>query len=38
MTSETYLLLAVDGAAHAPNLSHPDAVNDPLLEFLRSIT
>jgi 3-oxoadipate enol-lactonase len=31
-------LVPVEGAAHAPNLSHPDAVNGPLLEFLRSIT
>jgi pimeloyl-ACP methyl ester carboxylesterase len=31
-------VVAVEGAAHAPNLSHPDAVNGPLLEFLRSIT
>ena len=31
-------IVVVAGAAHAPNLSHPDAVNGPLLEFLRSVT
>jgi 3-oxoadipate enol-lactonase len=30
-------IVAVEGAAHAPNLSHPDAVNGPLVEFLRAI-
>jgi 3-oxoadipate enol-lactonase len=28
-------LVVVEGAAHAGNLSHPDQVNGPLLEFLR---
>jgi pimeloyl-ACP methyl ester carboxylesterase len=28
-------LVKVPGAGHASNLSHPDAVNGPLLEFLR---
>jgi 3-oxoadipate enol-lactonase len=28
-------LVVVEGAAHASNLSHPDQVNKPLLEFLR---
>jgi 3-oxoadipate enol-lactonase len=30
-------LVTIDGAAHASNLTHPDAVNGPLLEFLRSL-
>ena len=30
-------LVRVDGAAHAANLTHPDQVNPPLLEFLRSL-
>jgi pimeloyl-ACP methyl ester carboxylesterase len=30
-------VVVVEGAAHAPNLSHADAVNGPLLEFLRQI-
>ena len=30
-------IVPVTGAAHAPNLSHPDAVNGPLLEFLREV-
>jgi len=30
-------LVRVDGAPHAANLTHPDAVNGPLLEFLRSV-
>lgn len=30
-------LHVVPGAAHAPNLTHPDAVNPPLLAFLRSL-
>jgi pimeloyl-ACP methyl ester carboxylesterase len=30
-------LVKVDGAAHAANLTHPDQVNPPLLEFLRSL-
>lgn len=28
--------VTVPGAAHAPNLTHPDAVNPPLVEFLRA--
>ena len=30
-------LVWVEGAAHAPNLTHPDQVNPPVLEFLRSL-
>jgi 3-oxoadipate enol-lactonase len=30
-------LVRVDGAPHAANLTHPDAVNPPLLEFLRTV-
>jgi pimeloyl-ACP methyl ester carboxylesterase len=30
-------VVVVDGAGHAANLSHPDQVNGPLLEFLRSL-
>jgi pimeloyl-ACP methyl ester carboxylesterase len=30
-------IVVVEGAAHAPNLSHPDAVNGPLIEFLRTL-
>jgi pimeloyl-ACP methyl ester carboxylesterase len=30
-------VVVVEGAAHAANLSHPDAVNGPLLEFLREV-
>jgi pimeloyl-ACP methyl ester carboxylesterase len=30
-------IVVVEGAAHAPNLSHPAAVNDVLVEFLRKI-
>jgi 3-oxoadipate enol-lactonase len=30
-------VVVVEGAAHAPNLSHPDAVNGPLLAFLREV-
>ena len=30
-------IVVVEGAAHAPNLSHPDAVNGPLVEFLRKV-
>ncbi len=30
-------LVPVEGAAHAPNVTHPDQVNGPLREFLRSI-
>ena len=30
-------LVPVKGAAHASNLAHPDQVNGPLLEFLRSL-
>ena len=28
-------LVRISGAGHASNLSHPDAVNGPLIEFLR---
>ena len=30
-------LVRIDGATHASNLTHPEAVNGPLLEFLRSL-
>jgi 3-oxoadipate enol-lactonase len=30
-------VVLVEGAAHASNLTHPDQVNGPLLEFLRSL-
>ena len=30
-------LVRVEGASHAANLTHPDEVNGPLLEFLRSL-
>jgi len=30
-------VVVVEGAAHAPNLSHPDAVNGPLADFLREV-
>jgi 3-oxoadipate enol-lactonase len=30
-------LVRVDGAAHASNLTHPEVVNGPMLEFLRSL-
>jgi pimeloyl-ACP methyl ester carboxylesterase len=30
-------LIRVEGAPHAANLTHPDAVNGPLLEFLRAL-
>ena len=30
-------LVEVEGAAHAPNLTHPDQVNPPLREFLQSV-
>jgi pimeloyl-ACP methyl ester carboxylesterase len=30
-------LVRVEGAPHASNLTHPDEVNPPLLEFLRSL-
>jgi pimeloyl-ACP methyl ester carboxylesterase len=30
-------LVRVEGAAHAANLTHPDQVNPPLLDFLRSL-
>ena len=29
-------LIAVEGATHAPNLTHPEVVNPPLREFLRA--
>lgn len=30
-------VVRIDGAPHAANLTHPDEVNGPLLEFLRSL-
>jgi pimeloyl-ACP methyl ester carboxylesterase len=30
-------LVQVEGAAHASNLTHPDQVNPPLLDFLRAL-
>ncbi|HUB03483.1 MAG TPA: alpha/beta hydrolase, partial [Solirubrobacteraceae bacterium] len=30
-------LIRVEGGPHASNLTHPDQVNGPLLEFLRSL-
>ena len=30
-------VVRIDGAPHASNLTHPDEVNGPLLEFLRSL-
>lgn len=30
-------LVTIDGAGHASNLTHPDDVNGPLLDFLRSL-
>ncbi len=30
-------LVSVEGAAHAPNLTHPQQVNPPLLDFLRGL-
>jgi 3-oxoadipate enol-lactonase len=30
-------VIAIDGAPHASNLTHPDEVNGPLREFLRSL-
>ena len=30
-------IVRVDGAAHAPNMTHPDAVNPPLTDFLDSL-
>ena len=30
-------VVRVDGGPHAANLTHPDRVNEPLLEFLRSL-
>jgi 3-oxoadipate enol-lactonase len=30
-------LVRIEGAAHASNLTHPHAVNGPMLEFLRSL-
>jgi 3-oxoadipate enol-lactonase len=30
-------IVRVDGAAHAPNMTHPDAVNPPLAAFLASL-
>jgi pimeloyl-ACP methyl ester carboxylesterase len=31
-------LVRVDGAPHAANLTHPEAVNGPLVDFLRSLS
>jgi 3-oxoadipate enol-lactonase len=30
-------VVRIEGAPHASNLTHPDAVNGPLLDFLRSL-
>jgi 3-oxoadipate enol-lactonase len=30
-------VVSIDGASHAANLTHPDLVNGPLLDFLRSL-
>ena len=30
-------VVVVDGAAHAPNMSHPDIVNDALAAFLQTV-
>jgi pimeloyl-ACP methyl ester carboxylesterase len=30
-------LVRIEGGPHASNLTHPDQVNGPLIEFLRSI-
>lgn len=30
-------VVRIEGAPHASNLTHPDEVNGPLLEFLRSL-
>jgi hypothetical protein len=30
-------LVRIDGDSHAANLTHPDAVNTPLLEVLRGL-
>ena len=30
-------LIRIEGAPHASNMTHPDQVNGPLLEFLRSL-
>jgi pimeloyl-ACP methyl ester carboxylesterase len=30
-------VVRIEGAPHASNLTHPDQVNPPLLEFLRSL-
>ncbi|MFM8835845.1 MAG: alpha/beta fold hydrolase, partial [Actinomycetota bacterium] len=31
-------IVKIDGAAHAANLTHPQLVNPPLVEFLRRVT
>lgn len=31
-------IVAIEGAAHAANLTHPQLVNPPLIEFLRRVT
>ncbi len=30
-------VVLIDGGPHASNLTHPEQVNGPLLEFLRSL-
>jgi 3-oxoadipate enol-lactonase len=30
-------VVRIEGASHASNLTHPDEVNGPLLDFLRSL-
>ena len=30
-------LVRIEGGAHAANLTHPDQVNGPLLDFLRAL-
>ena len=30
-------LVAVPGGAHAPNMTHPEVVNPPLVEFLAAL-
>jgi pimeloyl-ACP methyl ester carboxylesterase len=30
------LVCLVDGAAHAPNVTHPDVVNPALIDFLKT--
>jgi pimeloyl-ACP methyl ester carboxylesterase len=31
-------IVAIEGAAHAANLTHAQLVNPPLIEFLRRVT